>query len=327
MTTTSLTHMPRLLTQTLYCPFPAAINPHRDVVTRHLVEWGQRWELLTPTTAQQLLAAHLDEFVARLYPHATRDVLQLAACWFTWLFVHDDQADETSEDVRPHHMVALHTRCRALLAGAPPRAADVPLSAALADLLRQFRQQATPRQVQAFTDAMQRYVTAVEQETAQRALGATFNVATYLQVRRDSSGVYPSLPLTELSQPSPLPSAVRRHPALHRLHALVNNIIAWCNDLYSLPKEQHQSPPSNLVLLLGAEQGLALPAAFERVVALHNAEVTRLLAWEAHLQALGLADETLLTQYCTGLHHCIRGHLDWSCTTSRYQAATLVRAA
>src|SRR5215510_11984874 len=84
MTTAHRTSVPHTLTQQLYCPFPAAINPHRDVVVRHIVEWGQRFGLLTPTTTQQLLAAHLDELVARTYPHAAGDVLQLAACWFTW---------------------------------------------------------------------------------------------------------------------------------------------------------------------------------------------------------------------------------------------------
>ena len=327
MTSEHVTSIQRILTQRLYCPFPAAINPHREVVTRHIVEWGQRFGLLTPAAAQQLLAARLDEFVARNYPHAARDVLQLAACWFTWLFVRDDQADEASYGEEQGHVAALHVRCRALLAGEQPTSADVPLTAALADLIRQWRQRATPQQVHAFTEAIKDYFAAVEQEAVQRAIGSTLDVATYLHVRRCSSGVYPSVPLTELSQQSTLPSGVRQHPALHRLHAIVNNIIAWCNDLYSLQKELHHAPPYNLVLIIRAEQGLSLPAAIDRVVAMHNTEVHTLLAWEAHLQALELVDEALLTRYFTGLHHCIRGNLDWSCTTSRYQAAELVHAA
>ena len=135
--------------------------------------------------------------------------------------------------------------------------------------------------------------------------------------RRGSRGVYPSLPLTERSQQSALPSSVRQHPAVHRLHAIVNNIISWCNDRYSLQKELHHTPPNNLILLVCAEYGLSLPAAMDRVVTMHHAEVQTLLAWEAHCQALDLMDETLLTRYFTGLHHCIRGNLDWSCTTRR----------
>lgn len=90
MTTAYMPSAQRTLRQRLYCPFPTAINPHREVVTRHIVEWGQRFGLLTPAAAQQLLAARLDEFIARNYPQAAHDVLQLAACWFIWLFVRDD---------------------------------------------------------------------------------------------------------------------------------------------------------------------------------------------------------------------------------------------
>jgi 5-epi-alpha-selinene synthase len=56
-----------------------------------------------------------------------------------------------------------------------------------------------------------------------------------------------------------------------------------------------------------------------QAVELHNAEMHRFLALEHGLFQLGLAHDEHLERYVHGLRSWIRGNIDWSVTTRRYQ--------
>src|SRR5215475_717008 len=87
------------------CPFSAQINPHVDAVHAHLLEWVKDFELIQSATALQRFAqGRFAWLAARCHPNANQQELILISEWHVWVFLFDDQFDESEKGRQPQYM-------------------------------------------------------------------------------------------------------------------------------------------------------------------------------------------------------------------------------
>jgi 5-epi-alpha-selinene synthase len=304
----------------LSCPFPSAINPHASQVQQGTIEWARRLHLLQRDAAyRRLERVQYGMLIARAYPTAALETLQIATDWSTWLFLLDDQCDEAGIGQAPEQLADLHTRLLDILRGVAPQQDDQPLVYGLWDLYMRLRKYATAEWLDRFSASVAMYFTANVWEATNRRQGLIPNAAAYRGMRPFTSAVYPCLMLIELTECLRLPPAVYSHPDIERLAEMTNNVISWANDIVSFEKEQRQGDVHNLVLVLAHEQRLTLQAAVEQVAALHDDEVNDFISLVARLPKFEPAIEADLQRYIAGMRFWMRGNLDWSIGTARYQ--------
>jgi hypothetical protein len=307
----------------LSCPFPSAINRHAAQAQQNTMVWVRRLDLLQRDVAyQRLNRLEYGMLMARAYPTASLETLQLATDWSTWLFLLDDQCDETGIGHAPEQLAELHARLLQVLRDVPPHPQAEPLVHSLWDLHVRLQALATEDWLRRFSGSVTHYFTANVWEATNRRQGTIPDAASYCAMRPFTSAVYPCLLLIELAEHIHLPPEVYDHPDVQRLLLMTNNVISWSNDMLSLEKELRQGDMHNLAIILSHEQKLPLQEAVDRVGALHDAEVRAFIALAAYLPTFGPALDADLLRYVAGMRFWMRANLDWSIVTARYQPGT-----
>jgi 5-epi-alpha-selinene synthase len=261
--------------------------------------------------------------MARAYPSARQEALQIITDWSTWLFLLDDQCDEAGIGQDPEQLARFHRRLLDVLRGVPPRPDEEPLVHSLWDLYSRMRANAPEGWLGRFSHSVAQYFTANVWEATNRRQGLIPDAASYYTMRLFTSAVYPCLILIELAEDLRLPPEAYNHPHVQRLAQITNNVICWANDIVSLEKELRQGDVHNLALVLAHEQQLPLQAAVDRVGALHDAEVDAFVALSQHLPCFSSAVDSDLRRYVAGMRFWMRANLDWSLATTRYQSAPI----
>jgi Terpene synthase family 2, C-terminal metal binding len=306
----------------LSCPFPSAINPYANQGQQAAVEWAHRLRLLKRDAAyRRLERVQYGMLMGRAYPSAALETLQIATDWSTWLFLLDDQCDEAGIGQDPEQLAGLHKRFLDVLRGVAPQQDKEPLVHGLWDLYVRLRKYATNDWLRRFSGSVSMYFAANIWEATNRRQGLIPDASTYRAMRPFTSAVYPCLMLIELTEQLRLPSEVYNHPDVQRLAQMTNNVISWSNDILSFEKEQRQGDVHNLVLILAHEQRLSSQAAVEQVAALHDDEVRDFITLAGQLPRFGSTIDADLQRYLDGMRSWMRGNLDWSIGTARYQPA------
>jgi Terpene synthase family 2, C-terminal metal binding len=304
----------------LACPFPAAINPHVDKAQQATVAWARRLRLLEHAAAHRRIhQLQCGWLCARAYPHASPETLQIVTDFGTWLFLLDDQCDEDGLGTNPDRMTRRHTRFVDVLRGIAPREHDEPLAHALWDLHLRMKPHAPEGWLERFGTTVEQYLSAIVWEATNRRRGHIPDAASYCAMRLFTSTMYCCILLFELTEELRLPPEVYDHPDVQRLATMTNNIVSWDNDIFSVGKERRHGDVHNLVLIVAHEQQLSLQAAVDRVSMLHDAEVHAFIALAQGLPSFTPELDRELKRYIAGMRSWIRGNLDWSRATRRYQ--------
>jgi 5-epi-alpha-selinene synthase len=305
----------------LTCPFPSAMNPHATDAQQATVTWARRLRLLQRDAAyRRLNRLQYGMLMARAYPSATPERLQIVTDWSTWLFLLDDQCDEAGMGRDPEQLAGLHTQFAEVLKGVRPSLDQAPLVHGLWDLHVRMLAHAPQGWYGRFSRSVMQYFSANVWEATNRRQGQIPDADSYCAMRLFTSAVYPCLLLIELTEGLHLPSEVYDHPDVQRLTTMTNNVISWANDIVSLEKERLQGDVHNLALILAYEQKLSLQDAVERVGALHDAEVYAFIALTRRLPSFAPLVDSDLRRYVTGMRFWMRANLDWSLDTARYRS-------
>jgi Terpene synthase family 2, C-terminal metal binding len=306
--------------QTLFCPFPAAINPHADWVQDNTARWAQQHRLiLTPQAAQQFRNWQYGMLMARAYPTATRAVLSLIADWNTWLFLLDDQFDEGALGRDPTSVQRYCTQAVAILRGdISTNSIEHPAFGALRDIATRLIALAHPSLIGRLIRNVEASFGAAIWEASNRIRKNTPSEEDYLHYRPLAGAVYCYLTLVELAARIELPEPVRAHPAIQQLTTLANHIICYSNDLISFPKEHANGNAHNLVVVVQHARQMGLDQAIEAVITLHNETVQLFIELCDALPSFG-SNDSAVRDYVDGLQWWIRANMDWSSTTTRYQ--------
>lgn len=306
----------------LSCPFPEKISPYANQVHAHTLEWVKYFQLVTDEKAfERLRLSKFGRLAARAYPDAALDRLEIISDWNTWLFVIDDQCDESGLGKHPDQLLNLHNRCLEILSGYPVKPDDVPLIHALYDIYHRLRPISTQAWLLRFTKSVSEYFEATFWEAQNRFYQRWPNTDTYILMRPFSGGLYTDIELIEIAEEIDIPCIARAHPCLMELANLTNNVVCWSNDIISLQKEKAHGDMHNMVLVMQHELRISLQESVDLVKKLIDAQIQQFQMVEKQLPTFIEFPDHNLEKYVAVLRSWMRGNLDWAYESKRYNVS------
>ena len=310
------------------CALPGRCHVDAPAIMAEHRAWANRFGLLPEEGAfARYCASRFDLLAAYQCHDSTRSAAALHAHLMTWFFVFDDamDIDHGLADDERHYLAELCRRHLAMLDGAPPTAGDVACTRAFHDFLQQAQAGAGVSFVGTYTRLvhhLREYIAGARWESL---IGPTTdknsNTALYLQVRHMAVGVAPCLDLMAIAAGLP-GQTLGQNFFIQRLERLAINFSIWVNDLAGLNRDIKRGL-GNVAFTLQHDHQLSLPAATQMLARLCDAELTAFLRVEAQLPML-LGPEYAQNKdsydiYLTIMKRWMRGLLDWSVCTERYQ--------
>jgi len=310
------------------CPLPSRIHEeHRELMEQHR-QWARSFNIL-PSEAryERYCDTRLDLLAAYQYYDLPLAAAALHSHLMTWFFVFDDIMDidhGLEHEVRPY-IAELCRRHLDVLDGAVPDENDPRCMLAFFDFLQRVRQYSGP----GFTEWYERmkhhlreYVMGAYWESL---IGPTThenaNTAMYLQVRHMAVGVAPCLDLMAITVGIPR-KPIKDNFFIQRLERLAINYSIWVNDLAGLNRDMKRGL-GNVIFTLQQDHSLALPEATRMVARMCDGELDAFLRVEEQLpMLLGMdyeKNKKACEAYADVLKRWMRGLLDWSARSDRYQ--------
>lgn len=306
----------------LYCPFRPVINQHCDAAYQHSLNWVRSFNLvINESVYQSLLAGKYNVLVARTYPYASFEDLEMLNDLMLWILFLDDQFEDVGISKQLEILEPLQARLLEIMKKeAELTDIDMPIVRAWGDIMEKLYHHpcATSEWVLCFTKSMEDYFQGVRWEALNNSQEITPDVTTFKEMRTFTSCSYPFMNLILITDRIALPPEAINHPIVKRLELATDNVISWANDIFSVRKEIKAGNNCNLVTVLREEYQISLQEAFDRAAELHNAEVRLFIDLSAQLPSFGTEIDANLERYLLGLRCWIRGNLDWSIETERY---------
>lgn len=304
----------------LYCPFTYQINKYVDIIEEHSLQWLHRFDLLANDLAYQRLSkSKFFLLTAGTYPYCELEDLSIINDWNTWLFIWDDQCDMSELGKQPQVLKLYHQRFLEILNGSEPTSQDMALSYALSDLRKRILQRGSAKWFDYFVRCCQDYFQGCVLQAEYRAQGIVPSINTYIMIRNLCSAVETCLALIEVGYQMKVLDSLRNHYIFKELNVKANNIISWCNDIFSAPREIKSGDVHNLVFILHHQQQISLEEAVKLAAEMHDQKVKELLLLEASIPSFGEKIDNEVAKYISGLHSWIRGNLNWYFQSGRYQ--------
>ncbi|WP_214109473.1 terpene synthase family protein [Acrocarpospora catenulata] len=240
---------------------------------------------------------------------------RLFARWLTWAFAFDDWCDEGTGSRDWRVLDALVGRLRqAMRTG---YGTDEPLVAAFADLWRATRPGMSPAWARRFANRLELQADACRVQALNRAAGRIPTPGEYPALRRHAFCGF-MMDLLEPCLRVEVPARLHATPPWRTLVDAASDVIAWCNDIASLPREQ--GDPHNYVRIAAVRIGVPDPAEWVADRIAERAEDLRdaALALPRACVELGVGGEVALVAQC--LLSGPRAHLEWLLESDRYRS-------
>lgn len=311
----------------IFCPFPQRSNPYVGHTREHLSTWIRQTGLVHRESARERFEqADFGAFVGMVYPTADSEHLDLVADWFVWLFLVDDQLDDGHLGRSPERVRDVVEQMRGVVEGTgrrpgPDEGAPAALIA-LFDLWDRTVPQAAPHWRTRFAWHLMMYLTTTTTwEAGNRANGIVPSEATYIARRRHTGAIHVCMDLIEIVAGVEAPEWVHNDPRFITALEASCNVVCWANDVYSYEKEQVLGEIHNLVHLVRHHRGHGERQALEHVCAEIATETERFLTAEEELLDMYPRLSAVLVPYLDGMRSWMKGNLDWSRQTPRYNPA------
>jgi hypothetical protein len=322
-------HMEPFAPPRVHCPFPSALNPHVQDAEAFAVEWSRRFGLTSLADESSIARAHLGFLSGHVYPGVSRDALRVGTAWFVWLMLYDDVFLDKRALVKrldPARVMELQRRAVRVMSGEPCPADDEPLLRSLADVRAGLLRLRPDWDMRPFLLRFAHYLQSNYWEVANIWDDVTPTVPTYVQMRRQTGSLFATYQVGCVLYGIRLRDEVRDHVALEQLEIMANNYTCWQNDVYSFDREHTDGTVNNLVVVLRHQDRSSFPEALERAAEMCRREVDAYLELRDRLPRLGLTVDAHLRAYLGLLESWMRGLLDWTLKTRRYQVADEERA-
>jgi hypothetical protein len=303
----------------IHCPIPSAVNPYAEIVDKHTLAWARRFNLLpNENDFEHLKKSKFGWLVARAYPNAPLEELKIVTDWNTWLFIRDDECDESGLGKNPTLLSAVQSDMLEILNGREPTQYDSPLAHALYDIRNRLLQKVSPAWMGRFIYSIIEYFDSCEWEARNRADGIIPDTAAYILMRPYTGALFTVIELISLTEKVYLPLHVRNNDVLRRLEIMSINVVCWSNDIISFAKESKHHDVHNLVATLLSSQHLSLQKAISLATDMTNAEISAFIELEKQLPSFTTEIDAELQRYIAVLRSWMRGNLDWSYESGRY---------
>ncbi|MGV9662890.1 terpene synthase family protein [Nocardia niigatensis] len=300
--------------------FPSQLNPNLDRAREHVLTWVDGFDLLRSHRARtKFSAADFGYFVALVHPHAERHSLELAADWFAWLFLVDDELDDGAIGRTPAAAAALAHGVRGVLRDGGHGEANSPLLAALSDLWDRTAAHGSAAWRTRFVGHLEECLhTAAFWEAGNRIAGIVPDRDTYVDRRRHTGAIYVCMDLIEAFGGFEVPPARYRDADFSGALDAACDVVCWTNDVYSLEKERSFGEVHNLVFIVGHHENLSEAEAVSRVCAEIDTRTEQYLGFEELVRTRSASDHDPVERCLDGMRMWIRGNFDWSSRTARY---------
>lgn len=305
-----------------YSPFPSELHPQVAEVHEHTFGWATRYHLLQREAAiRRFQRVRYAWLTARVYARTGFEELALANDFVTWLFLLDDQFDDSSYGRQSARMKVVVDRLLTVLGierGEDVQPLEGPIAEALRDLWERARALTSERWQGRFARHLCDYLDAYIWETGLRERAETPELGLYIQKRQDAGAMRLALDYIDLTERVDLPPEIYESTLVQALLLLTNNAVCWQNDIISVEKELAHGDYSNLVLVLAKAYNLSLQEGVERANAMITSEV-KLLERLAELVPVAFPrNQAGLEKYLACMRAWVRGNLDWSLGAERY---------
>ncbi|MFC7615507.1 hypothetical protein ACFQV2_20405 [Actinokineospora soli] len=307
-------------------PFPARSSPDAERARADHLAWPRALGLITTdAAAERHRRGDYAGLAARFYPAATGADLDLGVDLMSWFFLYDDLFDGPAGD-DPAAAARLVAAVTAVFDGPLPD--DAPLIArGLADVWRRtcagmsadFRIRAARH--------WREYLAGYVDEAEGRDRSGPYDADTYLDIRRRTIGVLPTVDMAERTSRCEVPKRVHDSAVMTAMLRIAIDINVLFNDIASLEKEKARGELNNLVLILMREHGWGQARSIARIQDEVRTRVEQFLLLETLLPdvcaSFGLdADERDRTDRfrVDCLRTVIRGSHDWHRSSGRYDA-------
>lgn len=305
-----------------YCPFPPEMHPQVEEVHLHTFRWATQHRLLQREAAiRRFHASRFAWLAARVHSRTSFTELALTNDFFTWLFMLDDQFDDSSFGRQPDQMRVVVDRLLTVL-GIERGDNIKPLQGPVADTLQELWERARPLTTaawqQRFAGHLRDYLDAYIWETGLRARGETPGVAIYLKKRQDAGAMRLALDYIELTEHVDLPPEIYESTLIQSLLLIINNVVCWQNDIVSVDKELAHGDFSNLVLVLQKAHGCTFQEAAERSNEMTTREIKLFELLSEQVPATFPDYQQDLEKCLASMRAWIRGNLDWSLESLRF---------
>ncbi|MDY7227323.1 terpene synthase family protein [Hyalangium rubrum] len=315
----------------LYCPFPSLISPHVEAVQHQVNQWMQaRRYFQTKASFERFNAAKFAWLTGRVHPDASFESILIVATYMSWLFMVDDLYDEAALGRDPERLKAQHHELIDRMKHPRPlRGGESPVVVGLADIWERMLLRAAPGWTERFIQTFEGYAYACVWEAENRVNNRVPPLAEYMEFRRHTSALYVFFSLIEFVEHMTLTPELIPH--VHELEVRADDGVSWVNDMLSLEKEARAGDVHNLVIVLQHERGLSVQEAMDQAARLFNTRMREYVEIEQRMPSFGVETDVLLQRYLRGLRCWVRGNLDWSYESGRYERAlsppALIRAA
>ncbi|MGW2542341.1 terpene synthase family protein [Kitasatospora sp. NPDC001574] len=321
----------------LHYPYASELHPETDQAENEMIDWLTAYGLLEdPARRTAIRHTRFAEVVGREYPHAESDGLRMVTKVYSWVFVLDDafcDCGTLGEDVAK--LATFHTWMREIMEVGGLEAAESlgrtvtaglgdadrrlchRLARAGNDVFQHVAARSSPTQYARFVAEMEYYFLGTLWEASHRVHATMPSPEEYAIGRRMTSATPPALALQDIAAGYEISSHDYHHPAVRELRRITNNVVSWCNDVFSYRKEHApEGPlPLNLPTALARHEGLDVQAAIEEAARMHNREVEAYLSAEAQVAAWAGPQ---LSRFLLSMRAMQRGFYDWGLTTPRY---------
>ncbi|POM24192.1 (-)-delta-cadinene synthase [Actinomadura rubteroloni] len=267
--------------------------------------------------------ARCERLAVRLFPAAPADRVELFARWTVWAFALDDLTDTDPVGRSANAVHSLYADLLGALRRGAARPGARPLEESLAELWRETGPQMSRTWRRRFVSHLEDHRTGCAQEAVDRRMGDLPTPRAYPKLRRRAAAPF----LFDLIEPVlgvELPRPVLGTPCWTTLIEGTADVMAWCNDVASYPRETKDGDVHNLLTVLSAAYGLgpqeAGAAVADRIEARTEQVARAARGMPGTLDAVDCApeDRAAVERVARVLREAPRAHLDWLGESGRY---------
>ncbi|NIG54418.1 hypothetical protein [Chitinophaga sp. Cy-1792] len=293
--------------QGLYCPNTAtAYNKNLSCVREKTKIWLYNYGLLTPETEELHMASDFPKMVARMFPNATEELLQVASDFNSLLFVLDDFLDSGEKTALQEQsayekfvfglmQIMEHNRI----------AVNHPILIAFADVWERMIHHGNQQWRVRFIRSMQIAFDA-NFWRIQNVHNQVTSIGDYLKHRPAIGGANVFVYLMELMTGYSLTAEQYASKEYNRMSDFCSRSICLANDIFSYQKELLENDEFNIVMLVKKHFSLSIDNAVKYAIQIHNRDAVEFDKVTRMMQ------RSNFRRYMEALQQMMCGNIEWS---------------
>jgi len=313
----------------IYCSFPFRVNPEAARVEAHTNAWVQQMGIVeSDAEMKRFTASRFPWLAAYVHPTVGYEELVLVSDLISWQFLLDNMFDGPLGQQPEVAQVAIREfmgvlTSQHILEPDNSNLAYPHMTLALYDVWRRIFSCGTPLWRYRFTRNMNTYIAANGWEARNRAKKYVPDADSSMANRELTIGMWPAMDMIDIVEHLILPAHIYEGQEFQALLRAAAIHVVLVNDLFSHRKEEAIADCNNLVIQLQLHKRYSLQEAQSQVSKMINEQTALYLATLSRLLEMYPDYAEEIVCYAGNLQGWMRGNIDWSAETLRYNHAPI----